>query len=458
MEKQHLKEIIQSQNVYFNTNTTKDVNFRVKQLKKLKGVLEENEEKINKAIYSDFKKSVFDTFTSELAILYSDIDEAIKKVRRWSKRKRVGTNLLNFPGRSYIYPEPLGTCLVIGAWNYPYQLSFAPVIAAIAAGNTVVLKPSEIPSKTSRLIAEMVNFNFEEQYFHVIEGGVETTTALLNLKWDKIFFTGSTKVGKIVYQAAAEHLTPVTLELGGKSPAFVSKDCDLDLAVNRIVWGKFLNAGQTCIAPDYVLVDPTIKDVFLEKLKNRILKMDFSYQNENYVQIIDEKNYERLMNMIDKDKIYYSGEYDVASRYFPPVILKGVCFSDQVMEEEIFGPILPVIPYENLTWAIDEVKKRPKPLSCYVFSNDKAYKKRIINEISFGGGAINDAVMHISNSNLPFGGVGNSGMGSYHGKAGFDSFSHQKGVLSKATWFDPSLKYSPYTNKKLKIVRWLMGV
>jgi aldehyde dehydrogenase (NAD+) len=458
MEDARLKDLIEAQRVYFNTNATKEINFRVKQLKKLKSVLKANESKLNDAIYSDFKKSVFDTFTSELSLLYLDIDEAVSKVQKWSKRKRVRTNLLNFPAKSFIYPEPLGTCLVIGAWNYPIQLSFAPVIAAIVAGNTVVLKPSEVPSATSSMIAELVNSNFDKSFFHAIEGGVETTTSLLNLKWDKIFFTGSVKVGKIVYQAAAKNLTPVTLELGGKSPAFISKNCNLDLAVNRIVWGKFLNAGQTCIAPDYVLIDATIQDEFLEKLKERILEMDFTYDNDNYVQIINDGNYERLNELVDKDKIYYSGEFDAASRYFPPVVLKDVSFSDKIMEDEIFGPILPILPYENLSEAINEVKKRPKPLSCYIFSNDSAYKTRIIDEISFGGGAVNDTVMHIANSKLPFGGVGNSGIGSYHGKAGFDTFTHYKSILNKATWLDPSVKYPPYSSKKLKIIRWIMGV
>lgn len=457
MEQAHLKDLIKTQNVFFNTNATKEINFRVKKLKKLKSVLKENEPKIYEAIYKDFKKSEFDTFTNELALLYLDIDEAVSKVQKWSKRVRVRTNLINFPAKSFIYPEPLGTCLVIGAWNYPFQLSFAPVIAAIAAGNTVVLKPSEVPTETSRIIADLVNSNFEESFFHAVEGGVEITTSLLDLKWDKIFFTGSVNVGKIVYQAAAKHLTPVTLELGGKSPAFVSKNCNLDIAVNRIVWGKFLNAGQTCIAPDYILVDASIQDKLLEKLKERILKMDFSFKNDNYVQIINERNYERLSGLIDKDKVYYSGEYDSASRYFPPVILKDVSFSDKVMEDEIFGPILPIIPYDDLCWAINEVKKRPKPLSCYVFSNDSSYKTRIIDEVSFGGGSINETVMHITNSKLPFGGVGNSGIGSYHSKAGFDTFTHYKSILDKATWFDPSVKYPPYSPKKLKLIRWIMG-
>jgi aldehyde dehydrogenase (NAD+) len=365
---------------------------------------------------------------------------------------------LNFPAKSYIYPEPLGTCLVIGAWNYPIQLSFAPVIAAMVAGNTIVLKPSEIPSATSKVIAEIVNSNFDKSFFYVVEGGVETTSALLELKWDKIFFTGSVNVGRIVYRAAAEHLTPVTLELGGKSPAFVTKSCNLDVTINRLVWGKFLNAGQTCIAPDYVMVDAEIKDEFLEKLKQRIIEMDFSFANENYVQIIDEKNYQRLKGMISDDKVFYAGEFDEDSRYFPPVIMSDVNFSDKIMEEEIFGPILPILIYDNLSEAMGAVKKLPKPLACYIFTGESSVKTRIIDEISFGGGAVNDTIMHIVNSKLPFGGVGNSGMGNYHGKAGFDTFTHQKSLLDKATWLDPSIKYPPYSLKNLKVIRWVMGV
>src|SRR5690554_230555 len=336
MEEKHLIEIIERQRIFFNSNVTKEINFRIHALKKLKSVLLAYEKKVSQSVFNDFKKSEFDVFTNELALVYLDIDEAISKIQKWSKRKRVRTNLLNFPGKSYIYPEPLGVCLVIGAWNYPIQLSFAPVVAAIAAGNVVLLKPSEVTSETSNIIAEIVNSNFESSFFHVVEGGVEVTTDLLSMKWDKIFFTGSIKVGRIVYQAAAKHLTPVTLELGGKSPAFVSKNCNLDVAVNRIVWGKFLNAGQTCIAPDYILVESSIQDEFLQKMKNRILEMDFAFKNENYVQIINDANYDRLKGLIDEEKVYFAGDFDPATRYFPPVLMKNVDFSDRIMEDEIF--------------------------------------------------------------------------------------------------------------------------
>lgn len=451
------QKIVDDQRNFFQTGATRQVTFRKEQLMKLKSILQENEQKMMDAIYSDFKKSSFDTFTNELALVYLDIEEAIHKLNSWSKRTRVGTNLLNFPAKSFIQPDPLGTSLIIGAWNYPFQLSFAPVVAAIAAGNTVVLKPSEVPSATSHLMAQMINKNFDPNFFHVEEGGVEETTQLLEQHWDKIFFTGSVPVGKIVYQAAAKNLIPVTLELGGKSPAFVTKKCNLDIAVRRIVWGKYLNAGQTCIAPDYIMVEESIQDEFINKLQSRIEEMKFDFDNENYVQIINEKNIDRLEKMIDREKICYGGKVDRETRYFEPTIMKEVTFDDKIMQDEIFGPILPVISYSNLDNAINDVRKLPKPLSCYVFTSDKVAREKILRELSFGGGAINDTIMHITNSNLPFGGVGSSGIGTYHGKAGFDAFTHYKSILNKSTWFDPSIKYPPYTKKKQKWVRWLLG-
>jgi aldehyde dehydrogenase (NAD+) len=454
----NFEEILNEQKEYFQSQATQPVSFRITQLKRLKVVLKSNEAKMNDAIYADFKKSSFDTFTNELALLYLDIDEAIKKLPRWSKRKRVGTNLINFPAKSYIYPEPLGTSLIIGAWNYPFQLSFAPVIAAIAAGNTVVLKPSEVPSSTSAVIAEIVNHSFDAKYFHVVEGGVSETTELLKLKWNKIFFTGSVPVGKIVYKAAAENLIPVTLELGGKSPAIVTKRSNLDLAVRRIVWGKFLNAGQTCIAPDYIMVDKEVQEEFISKLVERIKEMDYSFENDNYVQIINEKNIDRLEKLLDEDKVVYGGEIDKEKRYFSPTVMKNVTFEDKVMQDEIFGPILPIVSYTNLEDAMREIKQLPKPLSCYLFTGNSKIKRRIIAELSFGGGAVNDTIMHITNSNLPFGGVGSSGIGNYHGKSGFDTFTHYKSVLDKGTWFDPDFKYPPYTDKKIKWLRWLLRI
>jgi|TARA_R100000479_G_scaffold33554_3_gene14060 aldehyde dehydrogenase (NAD+) len=451
-----MKQIVADQKAFFNTHTTKNIDFRIKQLYTLQAVLKENEALLNEAIYADFKKSEFDTYVSELALLYNDIKEAKRNIKKWSRKKRVSTNLLNFPASSYIVPEPLGVCLVIGAWNYPYQLSFAPVVAALAAGNTVILKPSELPSKTSEVMANLVNDNFDPQVFKVIEGGVPETTELLKQDFDKIFFTGSTKVGKIVYKAAAENLTPVTLEMGGKSPAFVTEDNNLKMTVKRMMWAKFLNAGQTCIAPDYVMVHEKVKEEFLELAKNEIEEEHFKFENHNYVQIINDDNFDRLAAMIKPEQVYFGGNTDKEKRYIQPTILQNVSFKDPVMQEEIFGPILPVLSYSNLEEAISEVRKFPKPLSCYVFTNNKKTKRKILNEISFGGGAINDAVMHISNPNLPFGGVGQSGIGNYHGKAGFDCFTHYKSILDKPTWLELPIKYSPHTKRKLKWIKRIM--
>ncbi|KAF5048972.1 Aldehyde dehydrogenase [anaerobic digester metagenome] len=442
--------IIQRQRDFFHTNVTKDIRFRAEQLRKLKSLLQTNEKRLCEAIYVDFRKGEFETYATELGILYNDIGESLKKMRRWSRTKRVLTNLPNMPARSFIMPEPYGVCLVIGAWNYPYQLSFAPAIAALAAGNTVILKPSELSAHTSALMAELINNSFDPGVFHVIEGGVPETTALLKEKFDKIFFTGSVPVGNIVYQAAARNLTPVTLELGGKSPAFVFADTNLDVTARRLVWGKFLNAGQTCIAPDYVLVENKIKEKFLNAIKTQIDEFRYSFENNNHVQIINERNFDRLVNLIDHTKIIYGGEHNRDERYISPTILNDLDFSHPVMDDEIFGPILPVIGFDDLEKVIAEVKNRPKPLACYVFTKSKQLRKKILHEISFGGGAINDTIMHISNPRLPFGGVGHSGTGSYHGEAGFRTFSHYKSVMYKPFRFEPNLKYPPYTEGKMK--------
>ncbi len=450
------RSIVERQREFFRSGLSKEIRFRKKQLKKLKACLKAHESDLYEAIYKDFKKSEFDTYTTELALVYSDINEAIKKVSRWSKKKSVGTNMLNFPAKSYILPEPLGVSLVIGAWNYPYQLSLAPVIAAMAAGCTIVLKPSEIPTHTSAIMATIIGEAFDPAYFTVVEGAVAETNTLLEEKFDKIFFTGSPRVGRIIYQAAARHLTPVTLELGGKSPAFITESCNLKMTARRLVWAKFLNAGQTCIAPDYLLVHKDIKQAFLDAIIHEIEASHFSYENGNYVQIINDKNLQRLVNYLDKEKIYYGGQWDEESRYLEPTIMTDVTFDDKVMEEEIFGPILPIIDYDDLSQAINMVNKLPRPLSCYVFTSQKELKNRVLQEISFGGGAVNEAVMHITNPKLPFGGVGNSGIGNYHGEAGFKVFTHYKSILDKPTWLELGLKYFPHSLKKLKLIRWIM--
>ena len=453
-----IPKIVQQQKSFFNSNATKEVNLRIETLKKLKLILKENEDKLYTAIYTDFKKSQFETYLTELSLIYNEINDAISNLKKWSKQKRVSTNLANFPAKSYIIPEPLGTILVISAWNYPYQLSLIPAISAIAAGNTVVIKPSEIPNNTSKILAELINTNFDENHLTIIEGGVETTTELLQQKWDKIFFTGSTPVGKIVYKAAAENLTPVTLELGGKSPTFVLADCNIKITAKRIVWAKFLNAGQTCIAPDYLLVEKSIESELLEALKKEIEEFYPLSENinENYVQIVNDKNFDRLKQMIPTDKIYYGGETNVKNRFIQPTLLHNINFEDSIMEDEIFGPILPIISFENLEDVITKIKEREKPLSLYVYSKNKIIIKKILNEISFGGGAINESLVHLSNPNLPFGGVGASGIGSYHSKAGFDTFTHYKSILHKSFLFEPSVKYLPFTKLKKKILKFLL--
>lgn len=452
-----MKTLVTNQREFINTGKTKEISFRISKLKQLKLLIRENEILLNKAIYEDFGKSEFDTYSNELALLYHDIDEAVKKVRGWAARKKVNTNLVNFPARSYIIAEPLGVALIIGAWNYPYQLSLAPCIAAIAAGCTVILKPSELPANTSRVMAKLINTAFNPEFFKVIEGDVEKTTELLKQKFDKIFFTGSVPVGRIVYKAAAENLTPVTLELGGKSPAFITKNCNMKIAVKRLMWAKFLNAGQTCIAPDYILVHSSVKDKFLKAAINEIVKSEYNVKNGNYVQIINDKNFDRVINLLEKDKIIYGGNFNKAERTIEPTIMSDVTFDDKIMQDEIFGPILPVIEYTDIDSVISEVVARPKPLSCYIFTTDKNIKEKILSRISFGGGAVNDSIMHIANSNLPFGGVGHSGIGSYHGEDGFKAFTHYKSILDKATWIEPNIKYHPHTKTKFWLIRKLMG-
>lgn len=452
----NINEVIENQRLFFNTNQTKEISFRTEQLKKLNQLLVQYEAEMINAIHQDFGKSEFDVYTTEFGILYSDISVALKNIKKWSKWKRVRTNMTNFPAKSYIVPEPFGVSLVIGAWNYPYQLSLAPVIAALAAGNTAILKPSELPENTSKVMAKMINDNFDPRILKVVEGGVDITTELLNNKFDKIFFTGSVPVGKIVYQAAAKHMTPVTLELGGKSPAIVAADCDLDVTVKRLVWAKFLNAGQTCIAPDYIYVDAKIENIFLAKLEAEIERSAFSLENGNYVRIINDRNVQRLAKLIDSSKIYFGGKINEKERIIEPTILTSCNFECPCMQVEIFGPILPVLRYTTLDEAIGIIKSKPKPLALYLFTNDRSIKTKVTDELSFGGGAINDAIMHITNHHLPFGGVGESGIGSYHGEAGFQTFSHYKSILEKPLRFEPNLKYSPHSESKLKWIKRLL--
>ena len=449
----NFQEILNEQKEFFNSQKTKNVKFRKRALQQLKEAILKNEDLMYEAIYKDFGKSKFDTFTTEISFVLKEIEFYLKNLTSLSSPKKVRTNLANQLGSSKIYSEPLGNTLVIGAWNYPYQLSLSPLIAAVAAGNTCILKPSEVAENSMKAMAKIINENFPREYLFAVEGGVEEITGILELKFDKIFFTGSTKVGKIVYEAAAKNLTPVTLELGGKSPAIVAASANLEVAARRIVWGKFLNAGQTCVAPDYILVDERVKDSLVTSLKKYIQKFSYKADSEQYTQIINEKNFERLIKMIDPENVFYGGNFDAKKRFIEPTILQNVTWEDSVMQEEIFGPILPVLTYKNFNEALLQISKHEKPLAAYLFTNNSEEKDLFTSRISFGGGCINDVVMHLSNDHLPFGGVGNSGIGNYHGKFGFDTFSHQKAILERATWGEPELKYPPYSEKKLSWIK-----
>ena len=448
-----MEELVKLQRGYFNSNATKPVDFRITQLQKLYDLILLNEDKLGDAIHKDYGKAKFETFLTELYIVYDELKTAISELKDWAQIKPIKTNLLNQPAKSYIIPEPLGVSLVIGPWNYPYQLSLGPVVAAMAAGCTVILKPSELTANSSGLVAKLINENFDRKYLAAVEGGIPQTTALLEQKFDVIFFTGSVPVGKIVYQAAAKYLTPVILELGGKSPVIVTEDSDLDIAAKRMVWAKFINAGQTCIAPDYVYVHKQVEKEFLDKVAAEISAADYSLANENFVNIVNERNTSRVAALIDPDKVFVGGQYDIENRFIEPTVMTGITWEDKVMQEEIFGPILPVLTYDDLDCVIAAIKERPKPLALYLFTKDETIKEKVLSEVSFGGGCVNEALMHISNGDLPFGGVGDSGIGNYHGEAGFKAFSHYKSILDKELVADPDVKYSPHTEEKLALLK-----
>ena len=445
--------LIQQQRHYFKAQHTKSLKARIATLKKFKEMLEQNEQAFYQAIKADFSKSEHEAFLTEIAILLKDIDEALGSLKKWTRAKKVRTNLVNLPGRSFIVPEPLGVCLVIGAWNYPIQLSFAPAIAALAAGNTVILKPSELAVNSAQCMAELIEKYFEPSLFTVVQGGVTETTALLNERFDKIFFTGSPAVGRIVYEAAAKHLTPVTLELGGKSPAIIAPSANLPIAVKRLIWAKFLNAGQTCIAPDYVFVHQSIYEETIALLTTQIKENQYDINSSNYVQIINDRNLQRLDAMIQKEKIVIGGNVDWNKRTIDPTLLKDIQPKDAIMHEEIFGPLLPLLKYQDFEEVLAFIENNEKPLSAYLFSTDSTEQQQWQERLSFGGGCINDAIMHITNPNLPFGGVGQSGTGSYHGQAGFATFSHFKSVFKKPNLFEVPLKYPPYTANKMTWIK-----
>lgn len=451
--KSAIKALINKQQKFFQATNTKNYDFRIEGLRKLKEVIEANEEAIIEALQKDFKKAPFETYATEIGFVLGEIEHARSNLASWMGAKKVGGSLLNFPSGSYVYSEPYGVCLIIGAWNYPLQLTLGPLVGAIAAGNCAIVKPSELAVHTSALMAKIIGENFDESYVCVVEGGQKVAQNLLAEKLDYIFFTGSVRVGKIIMQAAAQHLTPVTLELGGKSPCIVDETANVELAAKRIAWGKFLNGGQTCVAPDYLLIHQSVKPRFIRLLKQNLKEMygEDPQQSPDYPRIINDAHYQRLNTYLKEGRVLTGGATDEQERYIAPTVLDELSWDDQVMQEEIFGPILPVITFENIAEVVEQIHHHPKPLALYLFSENNEHQKFIIDHVSFGGGCVNDTVAHLVNTNMPFGGVGDSGIGSYHGRSGFQTFSHQKSVMKKATWLDVPLRYAPYKGK----MKWL---
>lgn len=441
-------------------NYRTNIKYRKESLKKLLHVITKYEEAIIKALYNDFKKPAFEAVLTETNYVISDLKETIKKIDSWAKPKRVFASFLNFPSSDFIYSEPYGNVLILSPWNYPFQLALCPLIAAVAAGNKVTLKPSELTPNTSNIIAKIINETFPVKDVVVITGDAAIAQELLKKRWDYIFFTGSVVVGKIVAKAAAENLTPVTLELGGKSPCIVDETANLELSARRIVWGKIINAGQTCVAPDYIVVHHKIKDTFVKLLIQEIEKALGINPEESpdYARIINLKNWKRQLSLLENQKILFGGQSNIDSLYLAPTLLDEPKMDSVVMKEEIFGPILPILSYKSKTDIEKIISSFEKPLSFYLFSQNKSFIDEVLQKYSFGGGCINDTVIHLVNNHLPFGGVGNSGMGAYHGKFSFDTFSHKKAIVIKGTWLDLPLRYAPYKDKlKIiqKILKWL---
>lgn len=432
-----------------------DIGYRKETLKKLLYNIQKSEDLIVKALYDDFKKPEFEAVLTETNYVISELKDVIKNISKWAKPNRVFPSLLNFPSTDRIYKEPYGDVLIIAPWNYPFQLALCPLVAAVAAGNRVVLKPSELTPHTSAVIAKIIEKTFHVNHVEVIEGGVEVSDQLLAKRWDYIFFTGSVAVGKLVAKAAAENLTPVTLELGGKNPCIIDDSTDLKLAAKRIVWGKFINAGQTCIAPDYVLIQKNMKVNFISYLIEEIIKAygKKTDKSPDFARIINTKNWYRLTNMIQNENVLFGGEYDANTLYIAPTLIEEPDLESPVMQEEIFGPILPILVYENENDIQNVISRYEKPLAFYIFSENNSFVKRLISKYSFGGGCINDTVVHFSNKRLPFGGVGHSGIGAYHGKRSFDTFSHHKAVVKKGNWLDLPMRYAPYKDKLASIKR-----
>ncbi|MFV8392046.1 aldehyde dehydrogenase [Flavobacterium sp. LB2P6] len=437
-----------------------EIAFRKESLKKLLQNIIENEEAIIKALYDDFKKPAFEAVLTETNYVISDLKETIKNIDSWAKPKKVFASLVNFPSSDYIYSEPYGNVLILSPWNYPFQLALCPLVAAVATGNKVTLKPSELTPNTSNIISKIITETFAVKDVVVVTGDAAIAQELLNQRWDYIFFTGSVAVGKIVAKAAAKNLTPVTLELGGKSPCIVDETANLELSARRIVWGKIINAGQTCVAPDYILVHHKIKAAFVKLLIQEIEKAlgTNPEESQDYARIINLKNWQRQLRLLENQTILFGGQSNKETFYLAPTLLDEPKMDSLVMTEEIFGPILPILSYESKSDIEKIISSFEKPLSLYLFSQNKSFIDEVLQKYSFGGGCINDTVIHLANNRLPFGGVGNSGMGAYHGKLSFDVFSHKKAIVKKGTWLDLQMRYAPYKDKLKtiqKVLKWL---
>ncbi len=449
-------EIYKKQRAFFRTNKTKEIDFRIQALENLKLAIQKNEKQLIDSLKADLNKSEFDAYSTEIGFTLKEISFILSNLRSWAKPEKVKTPITHIGSTSYIYSEPYGVALIIAPWNYPFQLSISPLIGAISAGNCAIIKPSEFTPKTSEVVAQLIKDTFPEEFVTVALGGIETSQALLKEKSDYIFFTGSVPVGKIIMEAASKHLTPITLELGGKSPGIIHKDANLKLAAKRVAWGKFTNAGQTCIAPDYLYLHKDSKDEFLTYFKESIQELygENSLKNENYTRIVSENHFKRLSSFLSNGETLVGGKVDTEKLLIEPTLLTNITWEDPVMQDEIFGPILPILEYSHISEVIGGIHNHPKPLALYIFSESEKIQQEVLNSVSFGGGCINDTIYHIANPYLPFGGVGPSGTGAYHGKGSFDTFSHKKSVLKQTTAFDIPLRYPNVKNglKKIKLL------
>lgn len=451
--------LLERQRAFFDGGVTRDVDARLRQLTALRRAIVAGEREILAALAADLRKPAYEAYLAEIVFLYHEIDFTMKHLGRWAKPRRAGAPSILRPSENYVVPEPYGAALIIGPWNYPFQLTIAPLVGAIAAGNTAILKPSELAPATERVIADLIGRTFDPEFVAVVTGGVDATTALLRERFDHIFFTGGTAVGRIIMEAAAKHLTPVTLELGGKSPTIVLADADIETAARKIAWGKFINAGQTCLAPDYVLVDERVRTRFVDALGRAIGNFygDDPQASPDYARIITTRHFARLRGLMGPHAPRIGGRTDERDRYIAPTVIENVPLDDPLMREEIFGPLLPVLSVGSLDEALGIVRSMSKPLALYLFTGDRAAERRVIRETSSGAVCVNDVVIHVSNYRLPFGGVGESGMGAYHGQYSFEAFSHLKPVMKRTRLFDMPLRYPPYRGSAMNIVRRIFG-